>query len=132
MAKSEERKSLEDKIEREVAKEIAKPEVEANASAVKPISDAVAKEIIPIAINKANLEPWYQSNVTMGALTVILFRLLAHFGYKVPAELHGPILDILIAFGPYVAAVWVLLGRWTFGKPLGEGPILSRLLFWKT
>lgn len=125
------RKQIENQIAGAVVAAVNDPTVDASRSAAKPIADAVAAKVVPVVVNATNQEPWYQSNVTMGALTVIAFRLLAHFGYAVPQELHGPILDALIAFGPYIAAGWVIAGRWLFRLPLGEGPILRRLLFWR-
>lgn len=97
----------------------------------KSVSEIVAAEVAPIVVNQTNQEPWYQSNVTMGALLIIITRLLAHYGYAIPQELHGPILDLIIAFGPYVGGAWVLFGRWIASKPLGEGPIISRIAFWR-
>lgn len=125
------RKQIESQIAGAVIEAVKSPETAATMRDAKPIADAVAKEVVPVVVNSANLEPWYQSNVTMGALLLIAFRLLAHFGYAIPQELHGPILDVVIAFGPYVAAGWIMAGRWLFSKPLGEGPILSRVLFWR-
>lgn len=125
------RKQIESQIAGAVVAAVNDPNVDAQRSAAKPIAEAVSAEVVPVIVNATNKEPWYQSNVTMGALTVIAFRLLAHFGYAVPQELHGPILDALIAFGPYIAAGWVIAGRWLFRYPLGEGPILRHVFFWR-
>lgn len=125
------RKQIESQIAGAVVEAVKSPETNATMSDAKPIADAVAAEVVPVVINQTNQEPWYQSNVTLGALLIVVTRLLAHFGYAIPQELHGPILDLIIAFGPYVGGAWVLFGRWVASKPLGEGPIISRIAFWR-
>lgn len=125
------RTQIESQIAGAVVKAAKSPDNDLKMKDAKSVADIVANEMAPVIVNQTNQEPWYQSNVTMGALTLIAFRLLAHFGYAIPQELHGPILDVLIAFGPYVAAGWIMAGRWLFSKPLGEGPILSRVFFWR-
>ncbi len=111
--------SLESRIESAVSDAVAKPMVNADATAIAPITQAVMEEVQPRIDYLANLEPWWQSRTTLGAIIIIATRLLAHFGHEIPPELHGAILDLLIAFGPYFGAGLALWGRWISKKPLG-------------
>jgi len=88
-------------------------------TAVIPITDAVMKEIQPQIDHLTSSEPWFKSRVVWGAVLIFVTRLLAHFGYAIPQELHGAILDMLIAFGPYIGAGIALWGRYA-KKPLGS------------
>lgn len=121
------RKHLEGKVAEAVVKAVRDPSTDATMNDAKPITDAIVQQALPELINAANKEPWYQSNVTMAALLTIILRLLAHYGYAIPPELHGDLLTVIVKFGPEAAGLWVLAGRWIFSKPLGEGPILGRI-----
>lgn len=125
------RKQIEKEIAGAVVEAVKSPTTNATASDAKEISDAVKAEIVPIVMNQTNQEPWYQSHVTMGAIVFILLKVLAQLGWAVPADLHGPILDLVIAVGPYLAFLWVMAGRWILRYPIGEGPILRRVFFWR-
>lgn len=112
-------RKLKNKIEDVVAEVVAQPNVNADVSAIEPITDAVLEEMQPRLDHLTSQEPWYRSRVAIGAILIIATRLLAHFGYKIPEELHGAILDLLIAFGPYAGAALALWGRYGAKKPLG-------------
>jgi hypothetical protein len=112
-------RKLQDKIETAVAEAVTRPEVPGDMRSVDPITESVMEEVQPRIDHLTNAEPWYQSRVTWGAIIIILTRLLAHFGYKIPEELHGAILDLIIAFGPYFGAGVALWGRWVSKKPIG-------------
>lgn len=112
-------KKLKSDIEDAVAGAVASPNVPGDASSVQPITAAVLEEVAPRIEHLTNSEKWYQSRVTWGAIIIILTRLLAHFGYEIPQELHGAVLDLIIAFGPYFGAGLALWGRWVSKKPIG-------------
>jgi len=112
--------SLESQIAGAVSDAVAKPSVNADATAIAPITQAVMEEVQPRIDYLTNAEPWYLSRTTLGAMIIIITRLLAHFGHEIPPELHGAILDLLIAFGPYFGAGLALWGRWISKKPLGR------------
>lgn len=112
------KKQLKDAIEKKIADTVIRPEVPAKLDAIEPITEAVLEEVAPQIEHLTNSEPWWQSRVTLGAIIIIVTRLLAHFGYKIPEELHGAILDLLIAFGPYFGAGLALWGRYGARRPL--------------
>lgn len=112
--------SLESKIAAVVSETVAKPTVAADPSAAPAITQAVMEEVQPRIEYLTNTEPWWQSRTTLGAIIIIASRLLAHFGHEIPQELHGAILDLIIAFGPYFGAGLALWGRWISKKPLGH------------
>jgi len=112
--------TLETKVAEAVSQAVAQPTVAADPSAVPAITDAVMQEVQPRIEYLTNTEPWWQSRTTLGAMIIIASRLLAHFGYAIPEELHGAILDLIIAFGPYFGAGLALWGRWISKKPLGR------------
>lgn len=112
--------TLETKVANAVSDVVTLPNVNADPSAVPAITAAVMEEVQPRIEYLTNTEPWWQSRTTLGALIIIVTRLLAHFGQEIPPELHGAILDLLIAFGPYFGAGLALWGRWISKKPLGR------------
>lgn len=84
------------------------------------VAEKVAKEVAPVIVNQTNQEPWYQSRVTWGAIIAALAGILGLFGYTLPEEMQGKILDAIVAAGPLIAAVVVWYGRWMAKKPLGQ------------
>jgi hypothetical protein len=114
-------KELNSRIAGAVIRTVARPDVKAEMSAASSITQAVSEEIEPEILHATNNEPWWQSGVIMGSLLVIATRLLAHFGYAIPPELHGDILNLIIAFGPYAGAAFVIGWRQLSKKPLFNG-----------
>lgn len=114
------RHDVKSQIAEAVISTVQKDSVDASISSASEITEAVAKNVVPMVIHETNSEPWYQSRVTIGAIIIIISRLLAHFGYAIPEELHGAALDLVIAFGPYLGALFALWGRWISKKPLGN------------
>ena len=86
----------------------------------KEIIDQVIDKVAPVVLNQTNNEPWYQSRVTIGALLAVLSGLLGAFGYALPDELRGQILEIVIAAGPVIGGAVALYGRWVAKKPIGS------------
>lgn len=82
--------------------------------------DAVVKEVAAVVVNQTNNEPWWQSRVTWGAIIAAIAGILGIFGYTLPSELQGRILEGIIAAGPLISAAIVLYGRWVAQKPLGQ------------
>lgn len=111
--------TLETKVAAAVSDVVALPNVNADPSAVPAITAAVMDEVQPRIEYLTNTEAWWQSRTTVGALIIIVSRLLAHFGHDIPADLHGAVLDLIIAFGPYFGAGLALWGRWISKKPMG-------------
>ncbi len=82
------------------------------------ITADITKEVAAVAVNQANLEPWYQSRVTIGALITLVSGLYA-LGLDF-ADGTPPAVDSLTAqLGAIVGAATVLYGRWIARKPLG-------------
>lgn len=120
------KKQIDTAIIEAVSKAVRDPETNATPADIKPISDAVREEITPIVVNATNMEPWYQSTIIMGTLVTLGIKAIAQFGYKIPPELHGQILDFIIAVVPYLSGISVILARkGFFKKPIGHGPILG-------
>jgi len=107
---------LRQEIAQKVAATVASPDVPVDTTAVpsvtSAVTDAVMDEVAPRIDQITNQEPWWQSRVVLGSLLIIVSRLLAHFGYAIPEELHGDILNLVIAFGPYLGAAVALWGRY--------------------
>lgn len=95
------------------------PNIAIDHSAVRDVAQKITADVAPIIENATNAEPWYRSRVTLGALLAVLSGTLASFGYALPDELRGQILDIAIAAGPVIGGVLALWGRWVAKKPLG-------------
>src|SRR3954469_4007458 len=93
--------SLKDDISKVVAATVAKDSVNADPSSVAPITAAVVAEVAPQLQHLAGQTPWYQSQVFWGLVVLILTRILARWGESIPEEMHGPLLDFLVAYGPY-------------------------------
>lgn len=84
------------------------------------IVDTATVKAGPVIKNQTNDEPWYQSRVTLSAILAIVSGLLAAFGYALPDELQGQLLEIAVAAGPVIAGVGAIYGRWFAKKPLGQ------------
>lgn len=98
----------------------ADPNVNLSEASADKMKSAVTKEMTSVIVNQTNQEPWYQSRVTWGAILAGVSGALAVFGYQLPAEVQGKILDGIIAAGPLVSMAVVLYGRWVAKKPIGE------------
>lgn len=97
-------------VERKDVPEV-KPVVE------KAVEQAMRTEIIPRVEHLTNQEPWYQSRVTLGALSGILggtATLLMHFasGEPLSVDTYGP--PVMAILG----GITTLWGRWAATKPL--------------
>ena len=84
------------------------------------VAHRVAEALAPVIINKANAEPWWQSNVTWGALVSIATGLLALAGYTLAPEDVDQIIIIGTAGGTAIGGLWTLYGRWKAKKPIGQ------------
>jgi hypothetical protein len=79
----------------------------------------VISEISKVILNQTNNEPWYQSTVTLGALTVLITGSYA-LGYEfVQHGLPSPT-EFATRVGPLIGAAVVLYGRWVQRKPIGS------------
>lgn len=104
-----------------VTKAVVSPSTSAKFDDRKEIADEVIKSIGPIMAQLSNGQPIYQSQTFWGLVLLVLTRLLAHYGYAIPAEYHGQILDAMVAYGPYAAGVLIAWGRFFATKPLFSG-----------
>jgi hypothetical protein len=93
---------------------------EVTVAAQRAIVPKVTEEVAQVIVNQTNQEPWYQSRVTWGAILAALAGILGIFGYALPEEMQGRIVDVIVAAGPLVSALIVLYGRWVAKKPLGQ------------
>ncbi|HEV7255740.1 MAG TPA: hypothetical protein VGN97_21900 [Mesorhizobium sp.] len=84
------------------------------------VAAKVAAEVAPIIVNQTNNERWWESRVTWGAILAALAGILGLFGWAMPEEMQGRIVDVIVAAGPLVSALIVLYGRWVAKKPLGQ------------
>lgn len=117
---TEAKEKLETKIAAAVITAVGDPNVPAQPAAAAPIINAVTSKIAPEIIAATNNEPWWQSRVTLGALLAALSGILGAFGYALPAELQGDVIDLIIALGPVVGGALALYGRWVAKKPIGQ------------
>lgn len=104
----------------EVIKALREPNVPVADQDVDRVADAVATKIAPVAVNKANAEPWYQSRVTIGAIVSIgagLSGLL--LGRTVAPADQLLLVDTISVAGIVVGNLVTLYGRWAAKKPLG-------------
>lgn len=124
--KSRVEKAIETNIIEAVSTAVHSDETVAKPQDIKPISDAVTEEIMPMVVNATNQEPWYQSTIIMGTLVTLGIKGLAQLGWAIPPEYHGQILDFIIAVVPYLSGITVIMARkGFFKKPIGYGPILG-------
>lgn len=101
-----------------VSETVASPTVAADQSAVPAITQAVMEEVQPRIDHLTNRQPIWQSQTFWGLVFLIGTRELALRGYALPDEMHGPVLDLVISYGPYLAALIIAYGRWFARKPL--------------
>lgn len=115
------KKHLRNEVAKRVKEQVLKESVPGNLETVVPVTEAVLEEVVPRIDHATNTERWWQSRVILGSILVVLSRLLAHFGYAIPAELHGDILNLVVAFGPYAGVALIGWGRLVASKPLFSG-----------
>ncbi|SMD18403.1 hypothetical protein [Rhizobium sp. RU36D] len=101
-----------------VAAAVARPEVAADKSAVPEIAESVAAKIEPVIEYAANAEPWYQSNVTWGAIMTIIASAGTIGGLLQSGVTDGE--AYATAAGALIGAAWTLYGRWVAKRPLGR------------
>ena len=65
------RTQIESQIAGAVVEAAKSPDNAMTMKDAKDVSEKVAAEIAPIVVNQTNQEPWYQSNVTLGALLIV-------------------------------------------------------------
>lgn len=110
---------LKSAVQSAVATAVNKTEVDAAQSSIAPIAKEVMKEVQPRIDFANNQEPWYQSYVTLGAITTLIggsYGLIMDFADGTP-----PTLDSFTAqAGTLVGAAIALYGRWVASKPLGN------------
>lgn len=82
------------------------------------IADDVTKEVSAVVVNQANLEPWYQSRVTIGALITLVSGCYA-LGLDFLDGTPPTVESLTAQLGAIVGAATVLYGRWIARKPLG-------------
>lgn len=100
---------------------INNPATSATTGDKRIIAESVLKEIEPVVLNATNMEPWYQSRVTWGAILGGVAGMLAVFGQAdlLPAELQGRIIEGIVAAAPLISMGVVLYGRYVAKKPIG-------------
>lgn len=102
------------------AENAASQSVGLDAGDAAQITNDVTKEVAAVVVNQTNNEPWYQSRVTWGAILAALAGILGMFGYALPDDLQGKIVEGIVKAGPLIAAALTLYGRWVAKKPIGE------------
>jgi hypothetical protein len=105
-------KKLEARVAGAVAGEVADDNVPASPGSIEPITKAVVNELSPDINALAGDVPIYKSQVFWGMVFVALTRMLAHWGYAIPEELHGQALSLLVTYGPYIGLAIIAWGRW--------------------
>lgn len=101
-----------------VKEAVSNPEVPAQPNAVRPIVNAVLES--PEVQHATNVEPWYQSRVTLGAILAAAAGVLGVFGYAFPSEVQGKVIELIIALGPVIGGALALYGRWVAKRPIGQ------------
>ncbi|SHE61052.1 hypothetical protein SAMN02745157_0552 [Kaistia soli DSM 19436] len=83
------------------------------------VADAIASD--PALNHVANVEPWYRSRVTWGAIIAALAPLIALLaGHELGADERSALVDIAMAGGSIAGALIALHGRWVAKVPLGS------------
>lgn len=98
----------------------ASPETNVSGNEKRRIAEEVIAQAAPVILNQTNNEPWWQSRVTIGSLLAVLSGVLGIFGYALPDELRGQILEIIVAAGPVIGGAIAIYGRWIAKKPIGS------------
>ena len=104
----------------EIAKALAPDSVPVANRDVGRVADAVADQLAPQMVNKANAEPWYQSRVTWGALVSIGTGIGALTGIAVSPQDAELIIGVGVALGTAIGGGITLYGRWKAKKPIGQ------------
>lgn len=111
--------ALSGKIAGAVAEAVASDKVNADASAIAPITEAVAKQVVPEILHATNNEPFLRSWVATGSSASVIGALYL-FGYTIwktgdlpSSEIAVPAL--LVIYGGLQA----LYGRYRAKKPIG-------------
>lgn len=103
----------------EAASRAAEKSVGLDIGDAAQIATDVTNEVAAVVVNQANLEPWYQSRVTLGALITLVSGTYA-LGLDC-FDGSPPSPDSLTAqLGAIVGAATVLYGRWFARRPLGQ------------
>jgi hypothetical protein len=76
-------------------------------------------EVTATIAHVTNIEPWYQSRVTIGAIVSILVPLLGLIGVQSNILNADQLTSILLAAGTVIGGLFTLWGRWISRKPLG-------------
>lgn len=79
----------------------------------------VTREVAAVVVNQANLEPWYQSRVTLGAIVSIAVPALGALGVSADVLDADQLTALLMAAGGLAGGLVTLHGRWRAKKPLG-------------
>jgi len=98
----------------------AAPTNDLKPSDVAAVTQEVVDAVQPTVDHLTNNEPWYQSRVTLGALLAGAAGVAGVFGYALPEEMQGKVVDAVIAAGPIIGALLTLYGRYFAKKPLGS------------
>lgn len=104
----------------EIIKALNRDDVPVAPRDIGPVSEAIAREIAPTVMHKANAEPWYQSQVTIGALVSIGTGVLALFGIAVSPQDAELFIGVGVAAGTAIGGAITLYGRWKAKKPIGQ------------
>ncbi len=110
--------SLESKIATAVSDAVADPTVNADATAIAPITQAVMEEVKPRIDHLTGQVPIWQSQTFWGLAAMFIIREMALRGWVIPAEYHGEVLTLFVQYGPYACMAFIAWGRWFAKKPM--------------
>lgn len=111
-------KKVEAAVEAKVAAAVAAPEVNADATAIAPVTQAVMEEVGPRIDHLTGHVPLWQSQTFWGLVAMFVIREMSLRGWLIPAEWHGEILTLFVQYGPYACMAFIAWGRWFAKKPL--------------
>ena len=117
--------SIFDIVSRGVQDKIADPSSplrsEAPITAGRDVAREVEREVqrIPEVAHATNMEPWWQSRVTWGALVSGAAGVASAFGFALAPEDTDVIIGVLTATATVLGAAFTLYGRWRARRPIG-------------
>jgi hypothetical protein len=104
-----------------VARVVSRADLPLGQASAPEITRALEAELAvdPSLRHVANVEPWYRSRVTWGAIIAALSPILGLiFGRAIPSDDHALLVEIAVSLGTLTGAGLAIYGRWRAQTPL--------------